>query len=74
MSRSFGAVQWPYALLSNASLILQFPLVHSRLLMDRGTRWLRRIVPGPYAGTLSTMTYAIIYMVIAHKGDRPEHR
>lgn len=60
MSRSFGAVPWPYAFLSNAFLVLQFPLVHSLLLTGRGSRWLGRIVPGPHAGTLSTTTYAII--------------
>ena len=74
MSRSFGAVPWPYALLSNAILIVQFTLVHSRLRTGRGMRWLRRIVPGPYAGALSTTTYAIIYMGIAHKRDRPGHQ
>lgn len=60
MSRSFGAVPWPYAFLSNALLVLQFPLLHSFLLTRAGTRWLGRIVPGPHAGTLSTTTYAII--------------
>ena len=60
MSRSLGTVPWPYAALTNAMLILQFPLVHSMLLTNRGGRWLSRLVPGPYGGTLSTTTYAMI--------------
>ncbi len=60
MSASFGAVPWPYAWLSNAALILQFPLVHSLLLTGPGGRWLARIIPGPHGATLGTTTYAII--------------
>ena len=60
MSRSMGAVPWPYAILTNALLILQFPLVHSLLLTARGSRWLARIVPGAYGRTLATTTYALI--------------
>ena len=60
MSRSLGVVPWPYAILTNALLILQFPLVHSLLLTARGSRWLARIVPGAYGSTLATTTYAII--------------
>ena len=60
MSRSLGTVPWPYAALANAALALQFPLVHSLLLTKRGGRWLSRIVPGSFGGTLSTTTYAII--------------
>ncbi|MEM9140811.1 MAG: isoprenylcysteine carboxylmethyltransferase family protein, partial [Pseudomonadota bacterium] len=32
MSESFGTVPWPWAMLVNALLILQFPLAHSLLL------------------------------------------
>ncbi len=60
MSRSLGTVPWPYATLTNAFLVLQFPIVHSLLLTSRGSRWLARIVPGVYGSTLSTTTYAII--------------
>lgn len=60
MSRSLGTVPWPYAALANVALVLQFPLVHSLLLTKGGGRWLSRIVPGPFGGTLSTTTYAII--------------
>ncbi|MEM6385458.1 MAG: isoprenylcysteine carboxylmethyltransferase family protein [Pseudomonadota bacterium] len=60
MSRSLGTLPWPYALLANAVLIVQFPLVHSLLLTRRGTGVLAKLAPGGYGGTLSTTTYAII--------------
>ena len=60
MSESFGAVPWPWALLANAALIIQFPLVHSLLLTGRGGRVVTRLIPGPHGTTLATTTYAII--------------
>ncbi|UCF51033.1 MAG: isoprenylcysteine carboxylmethyltransferase family protein [Bradyrhizobium sp.] len=63
MSRSFGTVPWPWAALTNALLILQFPLVHSVLLTRRGGHWLGRLIPGPHGATLATTTYAIIASV-----------
>lgn len=60
MSRSFGSVPYPYAIIANAFLVLQFPLVHSFLLTGPGMRLLVRLVPGPHAGTLSTTTYAVV--------------
>lgn len=60
MSESFGTVSWPWALLANAALIVQFPLLHSVLLSKRGTKILARLIPGPHGGTLATTTYAII--------------
>ena len=60
MSESFGTVPWPWAILANAALVLQFPLVHSFLLSRRGTKILARLIPGPHGGTLATTTYAII--------------
>lgn len=60
MSESFGAVPWPWAALANAALIVQFPLLHSALLSQRGTRITARLIPGPHGGTLATTTYAII--------------
>lgn len=60
MSRSLGTVRWPHAALANAALVLQFPLLHSALLTQAGSRWLARFLPGPHGGTLATTTYAII--------------
>lgn len=60
LSESFGTVPWPWAILANAALIVQFPLVHSLLLTPRGGRWLSRLVPGPHGATLATTTYATI--------------
>jgi protein-S-isoprenylcysteine O-methyltransferase Ste14 len=58
MSESLGRVPWPWAVLANALLLLQFPLVHSLLLTRRGGGWLARLLP--HGGTLATTTYAII--------------
>ncbi len=60
MSRSYGALAWPWAAIANAFLILQFPLAHSLLLTRRGERALARAVPGPHGTTLATTTYAIV--------------
>jgi len=60
MSRSFGTVPWPFAIVTNALLILQFPLAHSWLLTRRGGRTLTRLIPGPDGTTLATTTYAIV--------------
>jgi protein-S-isoprenylcysteine O-methyltransferase Ste14 len=63
LSESFGIVPWPWAFLTNAFLVLQFPLVHSLLLTPRGMALTAKLVPGPYGATLSTTTYAIIASV-----------
>ena len=60
MSRSFGSVPWPFAIVTNALLILQFPLAHSWLLTRRGGRTLTRVIPGPDGTTLATTTYALV--------------
>lgn len=60
LSESFGRVPWPWAMLANALLILQFPLGHSLLLTGPGGRLLARIIPGPHGATLATTTYAVI--------------
>lgn len=60
LSESFGTVPWPWAALTNAVLLFQFPLIHSLLLTKRGGRWLARLVPGPHGRTLATTTYAVI--------------
>lgn len=35
-SQSFGTVPWPWAILANTALIVQFPLAHSLLLTGPG--------------------------------------
>jgi hypothetical protein len=60
LSESLGRVPSPWAALSNAALIVQFPLAHSLLLTGPGGRWLARLMPGPHGATLVTTTYAII--------------
>ena len=60
ISESFGQVSWPWALVTNALLVVQFPLAHSFFLTGRGSRWLARLVPGPHGRTLATTTYALI--------------
>ncbi len=63
LSESLGRVPWPWALLANATLILQFPLGHSLFLTGPGTRLLVRLMPGQHGATLATTTYAIIASV-----------
>jgi methanethiol S-methyltransferase len=60
LSESLGRVPWPWAVIANGLLILQFPLLHSLLLTGAGGRVLARIVPGPHGATLATTTYALI--------------
>ena len=60
MSESLGRVPWPWAIIANAALILQFPLGHSLLLTGPGGRLLQRLLPGPHGATLATTTYALI--------------
>ena len=60
LSRGFGRVPWPWAVFSNAGLILQFPLLHSLLLTGPGGRIVSKLIPGPHGETLSTTTYALI--------------
>ncbi|MEM9725231.1 MAG: isoprenylcysteine carboxylmethyltransferase family protein [Pseudomonadota bacterium] len=60
MSESFGAVPYPWAILVNALLLIQFPLTHSVLLTPAGRRLLGRLGPGDTGPILSTTSYAII--------------
>jgi len=60
LSESLGTVPWPWAVLANTALIVQFPLAHSLLLTGPGGRFLARLIPGPHGATLATTTYAII--------------
>lgn len=58
-----GAMPWPWAALTNALLLVQFPLAHSFLLTARGRRILGRLAPGGHGSTLATTTYATIASV-----------
>lgn len=60
MSRSLGTVPGPWAWIANAVLLLQFPIAHSVLLHERGSRWLSRLAPGGHGRTLATTSFAII--------------
>lgn len=60
LSQSFGGVPWPWAAVTNALLLIQFPLGHSLLLTGPGRRVLARLAPAPYGATLATTTYAAI--------------
>jgi methanethiol S-methyltransferase len=63
LSESLGTIHWPWAVLANAALIVQFPLAHSLLLTGPGGRLLARLIPGPHGRTLGTTTYATIASV-----------
>ena len=60
MSRALGQVPSPWNILANAALLLQFPLMHSVLLTQKGGRFLTHLAPRSYGQTLSTTTYAVI--------------
>lgn len=60
LGEAFGTVPWPWAGLSNAALVLQFPLAHSFLLTPAGQRLLAAILPASYGKPLATTTYATI--------------
>ena len=60
LTKGWGQVPYPWAVLANLLLILQFPLAHSLLLTKRGMRFLSFLAPASHAKTLGTTTYAII--------------
>lgn len=60
MSESFGRVPSPWSILANLALVLQFPIVHSLLLSQRGGIFLAKLAPRAFGPTLTTTTYAII--------------
>ena len=55
-----GTLHGGAAVLADALLVLQFPLLHSWLLTERGARWLGRAVPLGLGGDLATTTFATI--------------
>lgn len=60
MSRSLGALESPWSWIANATLLAQFPVMHSFLLSEKGRALLARLAPGGVGATLSTTTYATI--------------
>lgn len=60
MSKSLGQIPYPWHVVANLLLVLQFPLGHSLFLTRRGRRFLASLAPTPHADTLATTTYAII--------------
>ncbi|MEM9342433.1 MAG: isoprenylcysteine carboxylmethyltransferase family protein [Pseudomonadota bacterium] len=60
MSESLGTVPWPWSLLANAALLVQFPLAHSVLLSRKGRKVLSSLAPQAHGVTLATTTFAII--------------
>lgn len=57
LTRSWGAVPFPFAVLANLALLAQFPLIHSFLLTQNGRKILALIGPDPRLGTT---VYALI--------------
>jgi len=59
-SIGLGPIPLPWSWLTNAVLVLQFPLLHSFFLTSRGRSWLSRLAPCGLGEHLSTTTYVII--------------
>lgn len=60
MSRSLGPFAPPWRWVANAGLLIQFPVVHSLSLSNRGRSILARLAPSGTGSTLSTTTFATI--------------
>ncbi|MEM9010775.1 MAG: isoprenylcysteine carboxylmethyltransferase family protein [Pseudomonadota bacterium] len=60
MTLGFGTLSGGWAVLVNAVLLVQFPLVHSLLLTRPGRQVLARLAPGEAGPVLATTTYALI--------------
>lgn len=54
----FGPFRGPTAVVANALLALQFPLLHSLLLSKHGRPWLTRAAPGALGRSLATTNFA----------------
>ena len=59
-SVSLGTVKYPYNILSNLILLIQFPILHSFLLSTPGRKILRLFAPNKFSKTLETTIYASI--------------
>jgi len=58
LGSGLGALHGASAVIANAGLLLQFPLLHSLLLTNPGRDALARLAPGGLGGDLRTTTYA----------------
>lgn len=58
LASGLGTLHGPAALVANAALVLQFPLLHSYLLGERGRRWLERCAPRAIAHELAPTVFA----------------
>lgn len=58
--RGGPALPFPAALVWDLVLILQFPIFHSLLLTDGGSRLLAKLIPGGIGSELRTTTFALI--------------
>lgn len=60
MSCSLGRVPPPWSFMSNAALLIQFPLGHSLLLGGAGRRILGSLAPRKLSDRMATTTYVIV--------------
>lgn len=60
MSRTFGALTYPWSWIANGLLLLQFPLAHSFLLSRPGRAFLKRLAPAAFGADLAATTYVIV--------------
>ena len=60
MASGWGRLHGTVALIANALLVLQFPLLHSALLTRRGRSKLALLAPESLAGTLAPTSYAFL--------------
>jgi protein-S-isoprenylcysteine O-methyltransferase Ste14 len=60
LTRSWGAVPWPWAVAANLALLVQFPLAHSLLLTPKGRKLLALVGPDP---RLATTVYSLVASV-----------
>ena len=58
-----GRLTGSAAVIANAALLIQFPLLHSALLSDYGRRWLVRLAPNDLGRDLVPTTYALVASV-----------
>lgn len=60
MRLGLGTLRGPLALVANAALLLQFPVLHSYLLGAGGRRWLERLAPRAIARELAPTVFATV--------------